>query len=423
VSVREKLAFDDRQCSQALRSFAETYPEAELAILSTCNRTEMYLIRPVHSQPGLREAIRFLAEQQQIPLHEFTESIYHYEDGEAVRHLFRVVSSLDSMVVGESGILAQAKHGLQLAKEARGNDAAPRRLASLFQKAFWVAKEVHTRTGISAGRVSVGSIAVEFARQIFSHFNDKVVLMVGAGKMGELTLRHLLQMQPKRVLVTNRTAARAEELAARIGAEAQPFDGLVDLVTVSDIVLSCTGSPDPIITRQAFSRVPERRRYRPLLLIDMAVPRDVDPGVGELQGVFVYNIDDLQRVTEKHAAQRKSKIAASERIVEDAVIEHLQWEGKREVGPVIAALNARLDNLACQELEWLGPKIKDASERDRELIRQMLHRLVKKILHDPTRTLHSKGQQGRAQVYAETMWTLFDLESEEQSGPRNQAED
>ena len=423
VEVREKLAFDDQRCSEALRRFGELYPQAELAILSTCNRTEMYLVRPVHTQPELRAAIEFLAEHQNIAPHEFTESIYHYEDVEAMRHLFRVVSSLDSMVIGESGILGQAKHALELTRQSRADRDASRRLEALFQKAFSTAKEVHTRTGISAGSVSVGSIAVDFARQIFAHFDDKTVLMIGAGEMGELTLKHLLEAEPHRVLVTNRTPARARELAARVGAEARPYDELVELVAASDIVLSCTGSSQPIITRQAFARVPRLRRYRPLLMIDMAVPRDIEPGVGDLQGVFVYNIDDLQRVTEKHAAERKSKIVESEQIIENAVIDHLRWEGKREVGPVIAALNAHFSDIAGKELAWLTPKLKDLSDQDRGLIQQMLHRLVKKILHQPTRTLHTKGQWGLAHIYAETMRTLFNLKLDEPKATETPSDD
>lgn len=412
VSVRERLAFDDDRCCEALQQFRQQYAEAEAIILSTCNRTELYLARPVYAPPRLAEAVEFLAQQQNIPLHEFTESVYHYEDLEAIRHLFRVASSLDSMVVGESGILAQAKHALELAKEAMG-DGAVRRLDSLFQKAFSVAKEVHTRTQIAEGHVSVGSIAVDFARQIFSHFDDKTVLMIGAGEMGELTLKHLMEFRPHTVLVTNRTPARAEELAARIGAQARPFDELADLVTAADIVLSCTGASEPIITAGPFAAVPVRRRYRPLLMIDLAVPRDIDPAVGELEGLFVYDIDDLQRVTDQHAAQRQSRIAESEQIIEAAVFEYLRWQGKRDVGPVISALNAHLRDLGQGELEWLIPKLANCTDRDRELIEQMIHRLTRKVMHAPTRTLHTKGKEGKAHIYAATLRTLFDLASDD----------
>ncbi|MCH7812949.1 MAG: glutamyl-tRNA reductase, partial [Planctomycetes bacterium] len=374
--------------------------------------TELYLARPVYARPRLQEAIEFLARQQSIPAHEFSESVYHYEDLEAVRHLFRVTSSLDSMVVGESGILAQAKQALELSKAAVGNGSV-QRLDSLFQKAFSVAKEVHTRTQIGEGRVSVGSIAVDFARQIFSRFDDKTVLMVGAGEMGELTLKHLLEFKPGQVLITNRTFERAEELAKRIGAHAEPFDLLPDLVARADIVLSCTGSPEPVLTLDALTDIPARRQYRPLLMIDLAVPRDIDPALGDLQGVFVYDIDDLQRVTEQHAAQRRSKIAESEEIIEAAVLEYVQWQGKRDVGPVINALQAHLDEISKLELDWLIPKLDHATDHERELIEQMLHRVIKKVMHAPTKTLHTKGKDGKAHIYAATLRTLFDLTSDD----------
>jgi len=420
LALRERLAFDDARCAAALRRFGELFPTAEAALLSTCNRTELYVMRPVRAAPRLEQAVQFLAEQQGLPAHEFSESLYHYEEAEAVRHLFRVVSSLDSMVVGESGILAQAKHALELARLHACSNGTPRRLDALFQKAFSAAKQVHTQTGVAAGRFSVGSIAVDFARQVFSRFDDKVVLMIGAGKMGELTVKHLLETQPRRTIVTNRTAARAAELAARLGAEACPYEDLIDLVTSSDIVLSCTGSPEPILTRSACAQVPERRRYRPLLMIDLAVPRDLDPAMGELPGFFVYNIDDLQRVTEQHAAERRTKIADAEQVIEDAVIDYLNWVGKREVGPVIRTLNARFEELARAELEWLDPKMKEASPHDRDLVRQMLHRLIGKMLHEPTRTLHAKSQAGLAQVYAETVRTLFALSHEEEEPPTSE---
>ncbi len=410
VTVREKLAFSDDQCAGALRQFNDRYPQAEAILLSTCNRTEMYLARPVRSEPTVQDTVAFLAEHRDIPLHEFSPSLYQHEDAEAVRHLFRVVASLDSMVVGESGILAQAKNALRVAKGAIEIDA-PRRLDALFQRAFAVAKEIHTKTRIAEGRVSVGSIAVDFAKQIFSQFTDKTVLMIGAGEMGELTLKYMLEMKPRRVLVTNRTAARAEELAARIGAEARPFDDLVDLVALADVVLSCTGASQPIITLERFGNIPQMRRYRPLLMIDMAVPRDIAPEIAELQAVFAYNIDDLQQVTEQHAADRQSKVADSERIVESAVMDYLNWQGSRDVGPAITALTERLGEITEREFNWLQNKLSDCSDHDRELIQQMLHRVVKKVLHQPTRTLHAKGADGRGMIYAETMRTLFGLES------------
>ena len=412
VAIRERLAFDESQCVQAVQQFRQCFPEAEAVILSTCNRTELYFARPIHRSPTLAEAEQFLADHRQLKLHQFHQAIYAYEDAETVRHLFAVVCSLDSMVVGESGILNQAKTALELARQATGPAGMPR-LDTLFQRAFGVAKEVQTQTGIVSGRLSVGGIAVDFARQIFAQFDDKTVLMIGAGEMGELTLQHLIDLKPKQVLVTNRTFARAQEIGQRLGATAKPFEELFELVCAADIVLTCTGSPEPIITRDRFAQLPQRRRYRPVLMIDFAVPRDIEPQVADLQGVFTYNIDDLQKVSETHVAERKAKISQAQALIDAAVIDYLHWQGQRDVGPAIAALSRHLDALAQGELTWLMPKLKNCSDEERQLIEQMTHRLIRKVMHEPSRTLHHKGQDGLGQIYAETMRTLFDLHGEE----------
>jgi glutamyl-tRNA reductase len=410
VAVRERLAFDEPHCAQALSRFGFRFPCAESLILSTCNRTELYLARPVHGHPRLREAIEFLAEEHRIPLHEFSSSLYHYEDAEAVRHLFRVVSSLDSMVVGESQILAQTKRALEL---ARTHLPPKSHLMVLFQRAFAVAKDVHSRTQISAGRLSIGSVAIDFARQIFARFDDKTVLLLGTGKMGELTLRHLLELHPRRMVLINRSAERAAVLAQEVGAAAQPWERLSEALVEADIVLCSTGAAEPIITAASFAAIPQRRRHRPLLMIDLAVPRDIDPAVGEHEGVFLYNIDDLQKIADQHWQDRQAKLEQSREIVEAGVAEFFQWQAAREVGPVIRELQARLGSIAEGELEWLRPKLKNASPDDLVLIEQMLGRLVGKMLHDPSRALTEKSENGRGRIYVDTVRRLFNLEEGE----------
>jgi glutamyl-tRNA reductase len=410
VEVREKLAFDDRRCAEALQAFRAAFPKAETVILSTCNRTELYLTRPLQAPPRLHEAIEFLARQQGLDSREFASSLYFYEDSEAIRHLFRVVSSLDSMVIGESQILGQAKHALDLAREEETVNA---QIEALFQQAFGVAKQVHTQTRIASGHVSVGSVALDFARQIFTRFDDKVVLMIGAGEMGELTLKHLLDHQPRRALVTNRTAARAQDVAGRLGVEARPYEKLSDLLVEADVVLTCTGAAQPILTADTCADLPRRRKYRPLLMIDMAVPRDIEESVGRLESMFVYNIDDLQRITEEHWEARRSKIGEGEQIVQDRVAEFVLERARRDVGPVVTELREHLHAIGQGELQWLTPKLKEASTRERELIEQTIRRVINKILHQPVKTLNDKGAEGRGQIYAETARKLFGLDVDE----------
>ncbi|MFH0980654.1 MAG: glutamyl-tRNA reductase [Planctomycetota bacterium] len=410
VQVRERLAFNDAQAAEALEIFKREYPHAEAVILSTCNRTELYVARPLHGAPRLAEAVQWLARQRQLAPEDISEHLYHYEQSEAVTHLLRVVASLDSMVVGESQILGQAKQALALADRQHASGSL---LHALFTRSFAVAKEVHTATGIGEGHVSVGSVALDFAGRIFSHFDDKTVLMIGAGEMGELTLTHLLSKRLRHVWVTNRTFARAEELARRFNAAARPFDQLEELVATSDIVIASTASPEPLLTVRQLAHLPVKRKFRPLLLLDLGIPRNIEPDVGRLENVYVYNIDDLQRITDEHGQQRQAAVAHGEQLIEARVVEYFQERTRREAGPIIAAFRRHLHEIMQREYAWAAPKLKNADEADRKVIEQMVHRAVNKILHTPTQVLHGKAEEGKAQIYADTLKRLFDLPDED----------
>jgi glutamyl-tRNA reductase len=325
---------------------------------------------------------------------------------QAVRHLFRVTSSLDSLVVGESQILGQTKKSIEIARKRK---TLGRVLSPLFQQAVTVAKEVHTVTGIAAGHVSIGSTAVDFARQIFASFEDKTVLMIGAGEMGELTLQHVIETKPKRILVTNRTASKAKELADKFGGEALPFEKLAEHLVVADIVISSTGAPEPIVRRRDLERTITHRRYRPMLLLDIAVPRDIEAEVGDLEQVFLYNVDDLQAIIESTQEQRRQQVARAEDIIEASVFEFAAWQDRRGIAPVVRALDAHLDEICEQELAWLMPKLTAADDHDEELIRQLMHRVSRKFMHGPKKALNDKADNGEAQVIAETLKTLFQL--------------
>jgi glutamyl-tRNA reductase len=419
VELRERIAFDEAGTVRALSLFREAFPAAECVLVSTCNRIELYVARPAGSRPGIAEAIRFIGDCHGVDASVFAGSLYTHEDAQAVGHLFRVVGSLDSMVVGETQILGQVKTAFELAKSA---GTVGRGLNEVFQQSFRVAKEIHA-TGITAGRLSVGSTAVDLARQIFSRFEDKTVMMVGAGKMGELTLVHLLETKPGRLLVTNRTDAHAVELARRIhdrhGVTAQvvPYVQWIDTLAETDILISSTGSREPILTAAQFKPIPKRRNYRPVLLIDIAVPRDIDPAVGQDDSVFLYNIDDLQAVTEAHLAQRREAIARSQEIIEAAVIEHIQAQERLDIGPLVAALREHFQAVGDQELQRVLPKLSDLSPHDRELIEQMLHRILQKLLHHPVHLLNDHEDTGAARVYAEALRELFDLKEQENPPP------
>jgi glutamyl-tRNA reductase len=416
LDVRERLAFDRRDTIKALRQLRRQFPCCEGVILSTCNRTELYVARPMHGHPRIDEAIAFLGAAREIGAHEFGHSIYHYEDMESLRHLFRVVSSLDSMVLGESEILAQAKDAVAVARE---EGMAGRHLEAIFQRAFAVAKNVRAKTGISGGKTSVGGVAVEFARQIFARFDDKTVLMIGAGQIGEVTLQHLVELQPKHVVLTNRTASRAQAVLQRVvvpsgvPGEVVPFEEMLEQLARADIVLSSTGAPEPILSKAALETLPSKRHYRPLLIVDIAVPRDVAADVGELENVFVYNIDDLQSVAEANVAARQKQIAECQALIEGHVTEFLAARRTRDVGPLVAALQRRFSDVGAQELARVLPKLTHVSHNDRKLLEQMVHRMTQKLLHPPTTALRDQSASGNVRAYAEMLRHLFGLHDEE----------
>jgi len=416
VEVRERIAFDPTTLPDALALFHNTFPDSEVVLLATCNRIEAYVARPVHSHPRIEEIIEFIAQYHNLGVHEFAEGLYSYEDVEAVRHLFRVTCSLDSMVLGETQILGQTKSAFETARCA---GTVGKRLEPLFQQAFSVAKEIQTKTTIASGHLSVGSTAVDLARQIFARFDDKRVLMVGTGKMGELTLMHLLNMKPKQLYVSNRTHERAVALAAKltgrssVSARAIAFDDWLNYLVEADIVITSTGSREPILTSDMFASIPARRKYRPLLLIDIAVPRDIDPAVGKREGVYLYNIDDLQTVTEASLADRREAIGQCNDMIDANVITFVERQSHWDLRPVITAMQEHFRDVETRELERVLPKFENLSNHDRQLIEGMLHRITQKLLHDPIHVMNEKTGISGARLYADTLRTLFNLPHDE----------
>lgn len=410
VSVRERLAFGPAQRAGALTAFKECWPGAEAFILSTCNRSELYVARPLHQQPRVSDLIEFLGRFSQTPAHEFVASLYHYEDSDALRHLFRVVSSLDSLVVGESQIIKQAKDALD---DALKIGAAGKIFQNVCQAALTCAKQVHTQTGIGAGKVSVGSVAVDFAHRIFSRLDDKTVLMIGAGEMGQLTLQHLLQFKPARTVIVNRTRSRAEEIAGEIGAEVGDFEDLAGHIAAADVVISCTGSPEPLLDAAGFAPIPARRRYKPLLIVDIAVPRDFDPAIGQARNVYLYNVDDLHVTVEQTLETRRQQIAASETMIDQAVAQLLDKQTRHhDLGPTIYALEQRFRQMGLDELNWLLPKLTGRKDQDAELVRQFQHRLLAKMMYHPSKALTQQATDGRLSLYAQVLREIFDLHDE-----------
>ncbi|HEX8911844.1 MAG TPA: glutamyl-tRNA reductase [Humisphaera sp.] len=413
LEVREKLAFSGAERDAAVAKLRARFPECEAVLLSTCNRVELYVGRGGsfhHPRPGVDELATFLAESHGLHPEEFKPHLYHKAGREAVRHLFRVSSALDSLVLGENQILGQVREAYE---SAQAGAATGPLLNPLFQRAVSVGKEVRTDTALADGRLSVASVAVDYARQIFETFADKTALCIGAGKMATLVLEHLVDLKPGRLLLCNRNPGRATDLAGRFGGSPVAFEGLADHLAEADIVVTSTGSPKAIITAPLFRQVLKRRRYRPVFIIDIAVPRDVDPAVGELEQVYLYNVDDLQQVVAQTQRQRQSAVTAAERIVDRQCEAFAVWHRQRELGPTIDRLYSRYHRMAKEEVERTIGKLPPAAQAEqRAAIEDLARRIVNKLLHKPIHALRQTDAEHPPVPYVHAMERLFDLVEE-----------
>jgi glutamyl-tRNA reductase len=407
LEVREKVAFSPEQVRSALQALREKFPDAEVVLLSTCNRVELYVSREVHGQPRAEQMAEFLSKFHAIESDQLKPHLYEKDGREAVEHLFTVASSLDSMVLGETQILGQVRGAYELASASQTTGAL---LNPLFQHAIAVGKQVMHETALNEGRISIASVAVDYARRIFDTFNDKTVLCIGAGKMTQLVLRHFAQLAPRRQLISNRDPAKAEKLAAQFAGEAVPFEFLADHLTLADIVISSTGATRPILTREQFDKILKARRYRPIFVIDIAVPRDVEPSVGELESVYLYNLDDLQKVVTGTLSQRNGAITGAQAIVSKHVEDFLAWNRSRELGPIIDQLFKRYHAIAQEEVARTVNKLPNLTDAEREQLEELARRVVNKLLHDPIRTLkESDGAHGPTAPYLHALTKLFHL--------------
>mgnify|MGYP006277190887 CR=1 FL=1 len=384
IEIREKLAFGPEMLRLALER-ANGELACETVLLSTCNRVEFYLGGDETPLPGPGEIAGFLARIHGLNPADLEKHIYFHDGSDAVRHLFRVTGSLDSMVLGEGQIAAQAKQALESARE--GGCVGPM-LNALFQHARVVARRIRTETGISQGHVSVSSLAVDFVREVFDHFADKTVAVIGAGKMGELTLKHLAELKPKRILVTNRSPEKARAVAAGCGGQPVPFEQLDELLVRSDIVLSTTGAKEPIVDQARWQRVRSQRRKGTMVVIDIAVPRDFEPLLHDGETMCLYNIDDLQRVREARIAERRRHIGAAEALVENEVAGFEADWSRRRNGPVIARLTRDFEAKRKIVVEQLMQKIASRlGAEDRASIEGAFRLLQNQFLHGPISAL------------------------------------
>jgi glutamyl-tRNA reductase len=408
LELRERLAMSGDRLQRALAELAARYG-SEAVILSTCNRVEFYLGRVTGEALPDRELLaEFLAEFHVLPVEKLGPSLYGHEGANAVRHLYRVASSLDSLVLGEGQIAGQVREAYEEA--GRAGTVGPL-LHALFQQARAVSRRVRTETGIAQGKVSVSSLAIDYVTEVFSHFGDKTVLVIGAGKMGELTLGHLRALEPEAILVTNRSPEKARQVAARCGGQVLPFEELDAGLVRADIVLSTTGSPEPIVTLERFQAIEPRRAGRHAVIIDIAVPRDFDPRIGDLDLVdLLVNIDDLNQIRARVLQSRLVHVPAAEAIIQAEVERFLkEWSGP-QAGPAIARLSRDWDAIRVNVQEQCFKKLNGKlSAADLAIIEGAFKLLQNKFMHTPLSVLKEEHPDSRKGLL-EAIYRLFRLQ-------------
>ena len=406
VELRELLAFSKEEAVAVLEGLQKCPDINEVMLTSTCNRVEV-LLTTSSTINAVNSVKTYISEFKKIPISKFEDALYMHDGEEAVRHIFRVASSLDSMMVGEPQILGQIKDAYltTILKKTSGVI-----LNRLLHKTFFVAKRVRSETGIGDHAVSISYAAIELARKIFGDLEGKKVLLVGAGEMAELAVEHLIRNKVGEIFVANRTFERGVELSNRFKGKAIRIEEIPGSLKVVDIIISSTGSPNFVIVRDQVKGVMRSRRNRPIFFIDIAVPRDIDPDINRLNNAYVYDIDDLKGVIEENIKDRNKESIKGERIVDEAVISFKQWFESLDVVPTIVALRNKIDTIARSEIDKTLRSLNHFSDNDRQAIHRMTNSLINKILHDPTLFLKNNGCHGDRFAYIDLTRKLFKLD-------------
>jgi len=407
IAIRERLAFSPDQTREALDHWRRVFPKVEAVLLSTCNRTELYAATENASTPSIEQVAGFVARFHDLDPAEVVDHLFHHTGEEAVRHLFTVACSLDSMVVGEPQILAQVKAAYRTA--ARQDNTGPL-MHAVFQAALRTARRVANETAIHQRRVSIPSVAVaDFAQQIFERFDDKHTVVIGAGEMAEETLQYLRDEGVRQITVINRHFDRAVELAAKWEGRALAWEKLGEAMADADLVISTTGADEPIMTLTQYRQIERTRPQRPLFVLDLAVPRDFDQAIGDRPDVYLYSIDDLQAACQRNRRQRDKELPAAMRIIEQETGRFMADLHHRATGPVIRQLQQGWQKPKEEELHRLLNKLPDLDEKGREEIRRSFDRLLNKLLHPPLESLRDESRHGIPHALLDALSRLFQL--------------
>ncbi|MBI5231503.1 MAG: glutamyl-tRNA reductase [Coriobacteriales bacterium] len=408
VEIREKLTFPENRQEHALSILTSSPAVAEAVIVSTCNRTEIYAVT-TSGYDGPGAIIDFMADYHQLDRHELVRYLYISEGEAVVRHLFRVVASLDSMVLGEAQILGQVKDAYQYSLDGGGSQ---RIFNKLFRQSFEVGKRVRTETDIGENAVSISYAAVELAKKVFDNLDGRTILVLGAGKMSELTAKHLVANGVHNVLVANRTFERAVELAERFDGEAIPYEDLFTRLRETDILISSTAATHYVVTKDKVAPSLRGRRGEPLFMIDIAVPRDIDPACNDLDDVFLYDIDDLNGVVESNLEERMREAQRAEVIIEEEISSFERWIESMEVVPTVAAIRAQAEKIRQAELEKALKRLGGLSEKEIKTVEALTGSIVNKMLHEPTSRLKDAAAEKDGYEYVEAARHLYGLDEE-----------
>jgi glutamyl-tRNA reductase len=406
VEVRERFAFSEKDLPIALKQLQQTKSIMECVIVATCNRTELYAVvdRPHLCGHYIRS---FMEQWFKLPRDQFTADLYMYEDEKAIEHLFRVTCGLDSMVIGETQILGQVRNAFLLAQEQKTTGTL---FNSIFKQGITLAKKAHSETSIGEAAVSVSYAAVELGKRIFGQFGGKTVMIIGAGKMSELTAKHLYASGVKRVFVVNRTYDRAVQLADKFNGTPLSMADAIQKLPETDIVISSTGSDGYVLTRDQMAEAMQKRKSRPLFMIDIAVPRDLDPGIASVENIFLYDIDDLEGIVESNLDQRRTEAAKIELFIHDEIAAFRQWYKTLGVAPIIRALQDKAANIHKETMDSLTNKLPDLGERELKIIRKLTKSIVNQMLHDPIDRVKELAGEKHADEAMDMFVKIFALE-------------
>jgi glutamyl-tRNA reductase len=409
VQLRENLAFSDEEAQSALNFIKQDERIKEGMVFSTCNRTEFLYIP--EREENIDTIINLISRQKNIEVSKFKRSLYIYKDDEAVRHLFIVASSLDSMVVGEPQILGQIKQAYRTAVEQKASGVL---LNRLLHKSFSIAKRIRRETGIGDNAVSISYAAVELANKIFSDLSTKNVMLLGAGEMAELAVENLISNNVGKLIVANRTFENAMKLAKKFNGEVVKFEEKETALQGVDIIISSTGATEYVLTADHVKEVMRQRNQEPFFFIDIAVPRDIDPAINNISNAYLYDIDDLKNVVESNIQQRKKETIKAERYIEEAVIIFRKWIEGLSIVPTIKAINKKISSITDIEYKKTFSGLKHISKEDADAIKRMTQAIASRTIHDPIQFLKDTGNHRDDSLYLNVAQQLFNLDLSEE---------